>query len=236
MPPVAQGIVRMKAVRKRKSPGTAAKAASPRRGSTYRAGKLTRAAIVDAAEIVLMQHGHAQFTVQRVAEKLGISPGNVNYYFPTRDALLEALILRTLAQYRTRSRSMTRPADQSLKAGFAFVLGWQMEDSATERTNRLFRQLWAIAGSDERVAKAMDSLYTRSVRGHLRQIGVKPSETAEFRNLETIMYLVQLISEGTSVIFGTRPRSQELLHRVQAMAQRAIEHLVVSAVGAKRDT
>jgi AcrR family transcriptional regulator len=224
----------MKAIRKRKSKGSAVSVAANRRGTTYRPGRLRRTAIVDAAEEVLMQHGHAQFTVQRVALKLGISPGNVNYYFPTRASLLEALILRILAQYRWRTRTTARPADQSIAAGFDYVLRWQMEDSVTERTDRLFRQLWAIAGSDERVAHAMDSFYTRSVRGTLRQIGVKPSASAEFRELESIMYLVQIITEGTSVIFGTRPRSGELLKQVQSTALRAIGHLVASVPNRER--
>jgi hypothetical protein len=129
---------------------------------------------------------------------------------------------------------MTRPVDRSRSAAFSFVLGWQMEDSATERTNRLFRQLWAIAGSDPSIAQAMDSFYTRSVRGLLRRIGVSSSTSAEFRDLETIMYLVLTISEGTSVMFGTRPGAQELLKRVQLMARRAIEHLVAAAVDEKR--
>jgi len=205
--------------------------AGSRRGSTYRAGRLTREAVVRAAEAVLMEHGHAQFTVQRVAAQLDISPGNVNYYFPTRASLLEALILRTLAQYRARVRSIARGTGGPRSAEFDAVLRWLMEDAATERTSRLFRQLWAIAASDARVATAMDAFYTRSVRGHLRRLGVRASTSAEFRDLETIMYLVHVISEGTTVLFGTRARSRALLQRVQSMAERAIAQLVASAGG-----
>ena len=116
--------------------------ASGRLGSTYRPGRATRRAIVEAAEAVLIEHGHARFTVQRVAEKLGISPGNVNYYFPTKASLLETLILFTLMQYRRRVRA----AGDKINTGTAEALGeavrWLMDDAIAARTNRLFTNRW----------------------------------------------------------------------------------------------
>jgi AcrR family transcriptional regulator len=203
--------------------------AGSRRGSTYRAGRLTRAAIVRAAEAVLMEHGHAQFTVQRVAAQLDISPGNINYYFPTRASLLEALILNTLEQYRRRVLAIGRSAGAALPVEFDAVLRWLMLDAVTPRGSRLFRQLWAIAANDARVAIAMDSFYTRSVRGHLRRLGLHPAATRKYRDLEAIMCLVHVISEGTTVLFGTRRRARALFERVQSLAERAIAQLVASA-------
>jgi len=220
----------MAAGRKNGSRTRAGALAGSRRGSSYRAGRLTREAIVRAAEAVLIQHGHAQFTVQRVAAHLDISPGNVNYYFPTRASLLEALILHTLARYRRRVRAIDRRAGATLPAEFDAVLRWLMEDAVTPRGSRLFRQLWAIAASDPGVAAAMDSFYTRSVRGHLRRLGVRRAATRDYRHLEAIMYLVHMLSEGTTVLFGTRPRSRALFERVQSLAERAIAQLVADAI------
>lgn len=199
-----------------------------RRGSTYRVGRATREAIVQAAESVLMDFGYGQFSVQRVAARLGISAGNLNYYFPTRASLLEALIRRTLAQYRRRVLAMGasgggRPAE------FGAVLRWLAEDAVSGPTSSLFRQLWAIAANDARVAGAMDEFYARSVRGHLRRLGVRASTADSFRQLEAIMYLVLVFSEGSTVLFGTRARSRALFLRVQSLAVRAITDLVASA-------
>jgi AcrR family transcriptional regulator len=63
-----------------------------RLGQSYRVGRIKREAILRAAEATLITHGHARFTVERVAARLNISPGNLNYYFPTKASLLEALI------------------------------------------------------------------------------------------------------------------------------------------------
>ncbi len=198
-----------------------------RRGTTYRAGRATREAIVQAAESVLTDLGHAQFSVQRVAARAGITPGNLNYYFPTRAALLEALIRRTLTRYRRRVLALGasgggRPAE------FGAALRWLTDDAVSGPTNSLFRQLWAIAASDARVAAAMDRFYSNSVRGHLRRLGVRTAAAGSYLDLEAIMYLVLVVSEGSTVLFGTRARSAVLFRRVQAMAVRAVADLVAS--------
>lgn len=198
-------------------------------GSTYRPGRATRQAIVQAAEAVLIEHGHARFTIQRVAEKLGISPGNVNYYFPTKASLLETLILFTLMQYRRRVRA----AGENINSGTAEALGevvrWLMTDSVSPRTNRLFRELWAIALTDARLAQSLDQFYTRSVRAHLRRLTDRSAVTAQTERLEAIVFLLHAIAEGTTVLFGMQLRSTELLERVRNIAREAIMKLLLEA-------
>ena len=197
-------------------------AVASRRGSTYRRGRSTREAIVSAAEEVLVEYGHAQFSVKRVAAHLGISSGNLNYYFPTRAELLEALILHILARYRKRVHALAPPSGAGSPEDFAAVLTWLMEDSLDPHVARLFRQLWAIAASEKRVAAAMDRFYARSVRGHLRRLGVKAAATKEFQDLEAIMTFLHAITEGTIVLFGTRPGGRTLFDRVRALAAQAV--------------
>jgi AcrR family transcriptional regulator len=200
---------------------------SGRLGSTYRPGRATRQAIVQAAEAVLIEHGHARFTIQRVADKLGISPGNVNYYFPTKASLLKTLILFTLMQYRRRVRA----AGEKINSGTAEALGevvrWLMADSVSSRTNRLFRELWAIALNDARLAQSLDEFYTRSVHAHLRRLTDRSAVTAQTERLEAIVFLLHAISEGTTVLFGMQLRSTELLERVRNVAREAIMKLLL---------
>ncbi len=192
---------------------------------SYRAGRATREAIVKAAETVLMEHGQAQFSVQRVAKAMGISPGNLNYYFPTRASLLGALILHTLEQYRLRTQAIeAMPTGKSRPAGVDAVLRWLMNDAKSASTSRLFRQLWAIAATDAATATSMDQFYTRSVRGHLRRLGLRPG--AGDLDPEALLFLINVISEGTTVLFGTRQRSTALYRKVEDLAARAINLLI----------
>ena len=231
--PTRKSLPRRRAAsRDTEAPGRAARIENGSRlGSTYRAGRATREAIVRAAEAVLIEHGHARFTIQRVAEKLGISPGNVNYYFPTKASLLETLIVFTLMQYRRRVRA----AGQKINSGTAQALGevvrWLMADSVSARSNRLFRELWAIALNDARLARALDRFYTRSVHAHLRRLTDRSTVTAPTERLEAIVFLLHAISEGTIVLFGMQLRSSELFERVRDIAQEAIMKLLLEPAG-----
>lgn len=228
-----------------RNPGRAAAAAAPRarraqshasRPSSYRTGQATRAAIIRAAESALLEYGHARFTVQRVAQKLGISPGNVNYYFPTKASLLEALILYTLLQYRRRVRLADDKREGGKAATPAEVLGWLMDDAISQHTNRLFRELWAIALNDPRVARAVDDFYTRSVHGHLRRLTQRWAFRKDASQLEAVVFLMHVISEGTTVLFGMRAGSKELYTRLRATAIEAIAPLLTPAASARGNT
>lgn len=51
----------------------------------------TRAAIVEAAELVMLEEGYAAASTRRVAARAGLKPSLVHYYFPTTDDLLMAV-------------------------------------------------------------------------------------------------------------------------------------------------
>ena len=177
-----------------------------------------------AAAEVLTEHGHARFSVQRVAARVGISPGNLNYHFPTREHLLETLIIHLLAIYRLKLRAVTQRLASDSGDSLPDVLTWLMTDAASEGTNRLFRELWAIAVHDARIAKAMDSFYSRSASAYLRYAKHSGGRPPDKARLESIIYFMLTISEGSSVIFGTRPNSNRLLERVREIAFEALRH------------
>ena len=55
--------------------------------------------ILDAARHELVEHGHGGLTLDAVAERAGIRKGNLQYYFPTRAALLRATFARELERH-----------------------------------------------------------------------------------------------------------------------------------------
>jgi AcrR family transcriptional regulator len=196
-----------------------------RLGERYEAGRQTRGTIVRAAAAVLTRDGYARFSLQRVADAAGIAPGNLNYYFPTKASLLETLVSYTLAQYRDRAHKAESQVVSETGDLLGDVLLRLMQDARSDQTNRLFRELWAIALHDPRVAKAMDSFYARSANAYLRRARHESGTSSGGEQLEGIIYLMLVISEGVSVIFGTRPTADRLFDRVRDAAHRAIMHL-----------
>src|SRR5471032_510626 len=57
-------------------------------------------AILDAARVLLATDGYAALSMRSVALQLGVSLSNVQHYYPSRDALIEALLEQAFARYQ----------------------------------------------------------------------------------------------------------------------------------------
>ena len=55
---------------------------------------MKRDSILDAAELVLFEHGTQALTLAAVAERAGVSKGGLLYHFPSKESLLGALAQR----------------------------------------------------------------------------------------------------------------------------------------------
>ncbi|RAX39169.1 TetR/AcrR family transcriptional regulator [Rhizobium tropici] len=67
---------------------------APRKAPKQARSLATVEAIVEAAARILEERGHEAFSTNAVAERAGVSVGSLYQYFPRKDALIGALILR----------------------------------------------------------------------------------------------------------------------------------------------
>jgi AcrR family transcriptional regulator len=70
----------------------------------------TRAALLDAAEGLMLSEGYAAVTSRRVAATAGVKPALVHYYFATMDDLFLALFRRRVAEGLERQAEALRSA------------------------------------------------------------------------------------------------------------------------------
>lgn len=63
-----------------------------------RKGDKRRAEILTAARRVLVEKGYDHFAVREIAARVGVQLGNLQYYYPTRDDLLEAVVRAEFAR------------------------------------------------------------------------------------------------------------------------------------------
>jgi len=62
----------------------------------------TREVILDAAERVVARDGSRRLTIDAVVQESGFSKGGVLYNFPSKQALIEGMVARMVAQTRAR--------------------------------------------------------------------------------------------------------------------------------------
>jgi AcrR family transcriptional regulator len=67
---------------------------SPRRLPSQRRGEDTVTVLLDATERVLARQGWSATTTNKIADVAGVSIGTLYHYFPTKEALVEAVVHR----------------------------------------------------------------------------------------------------------------------------------------------
>lgn len=100
--------------------------ASPAGGALRRLGApdaKNRTVLLDAAEQLLREEGYAAVTSRRVAEKAGLKPQLVHYYFRTMDDLF-------LEVYRRRADQMLRHHRRALDSAQPLWALWELNTDA----------------------------------------------------------------------------------------------------------
>ena len=90
--------------------------------------------IVDAAEVVVIEAGASHMTLDAVAAKAGVSKGGLLYHFPTKVALLEAMIARRIKiREESRKKACSELPDGPTRELKGFVLSALCRDQSADR-------------------------------------------------------------------------------------------------------
>jgi len=179
------------------------------------------AGVLLAAEDLLTQRGAEGVSLRDVADRVGISVGNLQYYFPTRAALLDAMFERHTKIFEDELIARAAGVDdprQRLELLIDYWLGVQHT-----RGQSFFWYLWATSAHDERARQIMDRVYgalPKQMGQWLREIHPALTRGESLRRAAAIASLI----EGSGLFVGYGRTSQRELKtlpaeiRVDAMA------------------
>jgi len=177
-----------------------------------------------------MNEGYAQFSMRNVAARAGVHLANVQYYFKTREELVQALLADTGARYRASYDELNVLAPTDRVARFEAVIDFNLRDIATWETRRYFIQLWALLSTlDGNSGRFMNDLYEIDIQ----QLGeciadlVPGTEPAEVRRRASM--LAALI-EGMVVVRGAHSRSAPELKRLMDRARAVAKQIALGLV------
>ena len=68
-------------------------------GSTARDSSATKRRILEAAEKIVLRDGVGHLTLEAAATEAGLSKGGVLYHYPSRDALVAAMVTRIIQEF-----------------------------------------------------------------------------------------------------------------------------------------
>jgi len=189
------------------------------KSGSSRAGKETAQRIVTAARELLMREGYAQFSMRNVAAQAGLHLANVQYYYPTRDDLVRAILADTGERYLASYEQLRARAPADGAERFKAVVEFNLRDVATWETRRFFIQLWALLSTlDGDSGSLLNDLYEIDIQqlsGCIAEL-VPGTQAAEVRRRAT---LLAAMIEGLIVVRSAHSRSAAELKRLTSRAQ-----------------
>jgi AcrR family transcriptional regulator len=119
-------------------------------------GEKRRAEIVAVARRVLVEDGYDFFSMREIAGRVGVQLGNLQYYYPTRDDLLEAVV---------RAEFARNQADVA-----AIAVGDGTTDARLAAVARHLMQEWAHEGGRVYAVMSLLAIHHRQFRDLHREI------------------------------------------------------------------
>lgn len=166
---------------------------------TYKKGKDSAAAILDAASQLLIEVGYHNFSLRKVASAAGVSLGNLQYYYPVKDALVQAMLDKTIQRYIVDFEEIRHHGHP--KQQFAEMVERVVSDLNTRETTLFFPELWSLSNHEEKVPKYMDEMYAK-YRHYLGLIiaEINPGLTA--KQVKRLALFISCSIEGHTMFVG----------------------------------
>jgi AcrR family transcriptional regulator len=145
---------------------------------------IDRGALLDAAERVVLREGAGQLTMDAVAQEAGVSKGGVLYAFPSKDALIDALISRVFAAMDNIADAfIAKAGDNAENWARAHVLSSRdAETLITERSVALIANFMRSPeyrkGAREYYANILDRLDLTTLAGRKARLAILACEGA----------------------------------------------------------
>ena len=198
-PSVSPTEPRFGAERPRHRPGTA----------VLRKGRARVEDLLDHATALLIESGYAELSLRKIAARGGVRPGHLQYYFPTKQDVVRALLGRYLDRAtRALEERRAEVADADPEHRLDAVLGAILADQRDSDHSRFLWELWALAARDPEVADAMQHFYRsywRTIVAALLEVQPRLGRPRAERRAALLISML----EGLS-LFRSRSHAREL--------------------------
>jgi AcrR family transcriptional regulator len=156
----------------------------------------TRARIMDTAEALFRRLGFAKTAVADIAGELKMSPANVYRFFPSKNAIIEAICQRCLGELEDRAWAVARSrgsAAERLERLVLEILAYHKENNLTDqRVNDIvlvaIELSWgAIRAHKEHMRMVFEAVLREGIeRGEFE--GVDPRETSRLMMISLVNF------------------------------------------------
>src|ERR1700682_1952345 len=187
-------------VARRQATASKARRPVPKATRTGRKGQDTRERIVAVARAILVDEGYDNFVVRQISARVGIKPGNLQYYFANKKELLQAVLEPELARYHQAFASVT--SDKSGKSEVILaVVDFLLQEVTRKATCNIWYTVWALAPQDQDISALMDDWYQKYLQD-LQSVIRSANPTITERRAGHVACILTAIMDGLTNQIG----------------------------------
>lgn len=169
------------------------------RAGVYSKGKNTASEILSSAIKVFIAEGYAGFSLRKVAAAADVKLSNLQHYFPSKDALLEAMMMVEIEAYLASFEEIR--SHGSAEQQLAELVEMVVEDLKTKKTTIFFPELWSLSNHHQAMTKHMDAMYRR-YRLVVKEIIRAINPALNDRQVKHLALFITASLEGHTVFVG----------------------------------
>ncbi len=118
--------------------------------------------ILQAARELLAADGYAGLSMRRVASEVGMSLSNVQHYYQSKDALVEALLLYTMDAFQAKMDSIRAEMSAASRSEqFLSTVDMFLDEITDPVTHAIFFEIWAMASRNAFASSLMARMLAR---------------------------------------------------------------------------
>jgi AcrR family transcriptional regulator len=188
-----------------------------------RKGEAKRQQLLDTAKQMLLDGGVEAFVLRDVAERVGITHGNLQYYFRTKQDLMVAIFDQEVAKY-TGSLQEAVAATTTRRGRLGAIIDAGLKELRSPDT-ALWRMVMSMADHSPDMAallKKENDLYQAVVARELKQIA--PQLSTQRR--KQIARIIQAILDGLGIQFVHEDPDSAEMRALESEIKAAIVALV----------
>jgi AcrR family transcriptional regulator len=181
--------------------------------------------ILHAARSLLAADGYAGLSMRRVAAEVGISLSNVQHYYQSKDALLEALLLYTMDLFQKKIDSISAAmVSASRMDRFLSTCDMFLEELSDPVTHAIFFELRALASRNEFASRLMDKMLARERKALFKLVNGLNPEIGDEEYMQRAMLMVAQV-EGLMLFRLNKAERRAEFVAVRASVRKALTAL-----------
>lgn len=177
-------------------------------------GVRTRNTIIHVARKLLLEGGSLEFTLREVALRAEISISNLQYYFPTRLAVLRAVVEPVIEAYLDDLRSALSSGASPSETLHALAER-ALRDSKSAEKSALWWHFVSLAAIDPECSRLLDEWYETVTRGVAQLIRAAYPDCGAAESLHRATLLIAM-ADGLSFQLGAGRRKRDYMRGLDA--------------------